>query len=223
MPPHPASTTAIATPNLKATPVEQKATTISSEKKLSSHSSGLTWLPVQLLTHSPQDLPTFRRNGLARDYIYGSVFSRHRVLRPPTILSSSSIDASSSTIPYISHEIPEHCYYYSSSVAHVNLLAHDLFVMMREPSTTVATRMRELTQEKLPIEKKDFSYSKGGAVAILAFPAKRVYVPSKRRTEKYLVMTAQLGVNYARMEVEVQPPIGWAVDVFHRTHLTSQS
>ncbi|KAG2822336.1 hypothetical protein PC116_g24465 [Phytophthora cactorum] len=49
---NPASTILIATSNLTE---EQKATAISSEKKLSSHSSGLAWLLVQLPTHNPQD------------------------------------------------------------------------------------------------------------------------------------------------------------------------
>ncbi|KAG6943702.1 hypothetical protein JG688_00017473 [Phytophthora aleatoria] len=49
---NPASTILIATSNLTE---EQKATAISSEKKLSSHSSGLAWLLVQLPTHNPQN------------------------------------------------------------------------------------------------------------------------------------------------------------------------
>ncbi|KAG3102784.1 hypothetical protein PI125_g14045 [Phytophthora idaei] len=49
---NPASTIVIATSNLTE---EQKATAISSEKKLSSHSSGLAWLLVQLPTHNPQN------------------------------------------------------------------------------------------------------------------------------------------------------------------------
>jgi len=43
--------------------------------------------------------------------------------------------------------------------------------------------MRELARAKLLLESQAFSYSEGGVVAIQAFPAKRVYVPGKRRTE----------------------------------------
>ncbi|OWY94654.1 hypothetical protein PHMEG_00035557, partial [Phytophthora megakarya] len=68
--------------------------------------------------------------------------------------------------------------------------------------------MRELARDKLVVENLDFQFTEGGVVAVLAKPAKRVFVPSKRRTEEYLAVTAQLGVNYARMEVEGQPPIG---------------
>ncbi|GMF54973.1 unnamed protein product [Phytophthora fragariaefolia] len=43
--------------------------------------------------------------------------------------------------------------------------------------------------------------------------AQRFYIPAKKRTEEYLVVTAQMGWNYARMGHEGQPVAGWLVDV----------
>lgn len=77
--------------------------------------------------------------------------------------------------------------------------------------------MRKLAHDKLLVENLNFQYSSGGIVAVMAKPAKRVFVPSKKRTEEYLAVTSRLGANYARMEIEGQPPIGWPVDVVRRT------
>jgi hypothetical protein len=86
-----------------------------------------------------------------------------------------------------------------------------------EAPTTLATRMWELARDKLLENNLSFDTSKGGVVTVMAKPAKRVFVPARRRTEEYLAATAQLGVNYARMEIEGQPPTGWAVDVVQRS------
>ncbi|KAF1785352.1 hypothetical protein GQ600_14766 [Phytophthora cactorum] len=62
--------------------------------------------------------------------------------------------------------------------------------------------MRELSLVKPLVENLDFQYGGGGVVAVLAKPAKRVFVPARRRTEDYLSVTAQLGANYARMKLK---------------------
>ncbi|OWZ10444.1 hypothetical protein PHMEG_00016703 [Phytophthora megakarya] len=82
-----------------------------------------------------------------------------------------------------------------------------------EPPSTLRTRMRELAKDNLLIENGQFGFNEAEIVAIQAFPAKRVYVPSKKRTEEFMAVSAQMGTNYARMEVEGQPPIGWSVNV----------
>jgi hypothetical protein len=44
----------------------------------------------------------------------------------------------------------------------------------------------------------------------------RTWVPSQRQTKECLPVTAQMGKNYGRMEVESQPPDGWLVDIAQR-------
>lgn len=55
-----------------------------------------------------------------------------------------------------------------------------------------------------------------GIKFVVTLRTPRILVPSKKRTEEVIAVSAQLGDNYARMEVEGQSSWGWAVDVSRR-------
>eukprot|EP00644_Phytophthora_capsici_P013282 jgi/Phyca11/101458/e_gw1.5.411.1 len=53
-------------------------------------------------------------------------------------------------------------------------------------------------------------------VHVVSSMAQRVQVSPHKRNEEGIAVSAQMGANYARMEVQGQPWGGWPVDVTHR-------
>ncbi|EGZ10343.1 hypothetical protein PHYSODRAFT_519571, partial [Phytophthora sojae] len=53
----------------------------------------------------------------------------------------------------------------------------------------------------------------GAIVNVFSAPPPRIYVESRQRSEEYLAISAQMGSNYASMEVLGQPVNGWEVDI----------
>ncbi|RLN95579.1 hypothetical protein BBJ28_00020192 [Nothophytophthora sp. Chile5] len=86
------------------------------------------------------------------------------------------------------------------------------------PTTTLARRVSELMRAKLLglAEGENVDGSIAGSqttVQVVSLRAPRVIVAPNRRSEEVIAVTARMGANYARMEVEGQPWGGWAVDV----------
>jgi hypothetical protein len=50
-------------------------------------------------------------------------------------------------------------------------------------------------------------------VHVLAAAPKRITITPTRRSEEGIAVSAQMGANYARMEVEGQPMTGWPVNL----------
>ncbi|RLN44479.1 hypothetical protein BBJ28_00023857 [Nothophytophthora sp. Chile5] len=86
------------------------------------------------------------------------------------------------------------------------------------PTTTHARRVSELMRAKLLglAEGENVNGSIAGSqttVQVMSLRDPRVIVAPNRRSKEAIAVTAQMGANYARMEVEGQPWGGWAVDV----------
>uniref|UniRef100_H3GP42 Uncharacterized protein n=1 Tax=Phytophthora ramorum TaxID=164328 RepID=H3GP42_PHYRM len=85
-------------------------------------------------------------------------------------------------------------------------------------TTTLAQRVFELMRSKLlgiaEGESVDGSFAGSQTVVqVVSLRAPRVIVDPNRCGEEEIAVTAQMGANYARMEVVRQPWGGWAVDV----------
>eukprot|EP00644_Phytophthora_capsici_P004646 jgi/Phyca11/111057/e_gw1.19.475.1 len=88
-------------------------------------------------------------------------------------------------------------------------------------SKTLRRRVAEMTRERLigvcvglmP----EYRYAGGSTILKVASQlAKRVSVAPHKRNEEGIAVSAQMGVNYARMEVQNQPWGGWPVDITQR-------
>jgi hypothetical protein len=86
------------------------------------------------------------------------------------------------------------------------------------PTTTLTRRVSELMRAKLLglAEGENVDGSIAGSqttVQVVSLRAPRVIVAPNMRSEEAIAVSAQMGANYARMEVEGQPWGGWGVDV----------
>nr|CAI72252.1 hypothetical protein PI35.0030 [Phytophthora infestans] len=88
------------------------------------------------------------------------------------------------------------------------------------PTPTLARRVSELVRAQLLgiAEGQEVDAVSGGVagepniIRVISLPAPRVTVAPNKRTEEGIAVSAQMGVNYARKEVEGQPFGGWHVD-----------
>eukprot|EP00644_Phytophthora_capsici_P018243 jgi/Phyca11/127378/e_gw1.68.130.1 len=83
---------------------------------------------------------------------------------------------------------------------------------------TLARRVGELTRARLLglAHDQDVDYVRAGACStlrVIALPAPRIPVAPNKRSEAGIAVSAQMGSNYARKEVEGEPRGGWPVDV----------
>ncbi|KAE9060445.1 hypothetical protein PF006_g31638 [Phytophthora fragariae] len=82
------------------------------------------------------------------------------------------------------------------------------------PAQTLIRRVSEMIREKLLYEggRHQGDIASAGHIRVISYPAKRINVSPNNRSEEGIAVTAQMGVNYARMEFEGQPYGGWVVD-----------
>ncbi|POM67104.1 Hypothetical protein PHPALM_16944 [Phytophthora palmivora] len=86
------------------------------------------------------------------------------------------------------------------------------------PPPTLARRVSELLRSRLLglAEGQNVDTVRAGGFCMLrliSLSAPRVQVAPNKRSEEGIAVSAQLGSNYARQEVEGEPPGGWPVDV----------
>jgi len=86
------------------------------------------------------------------------------------------------------------------------------------PAPTLARKVSELVRLKLlgVAEHQDVDAVRAGSCCILrviSLPAPRVSVAPNKRSVEAIAVTAQIGSNYARKEVEGEPADGWPVDI----------
>ncbi|POM62052.1 LOW QUALITY PROTEIN: hypothetical protein PHPALM_28833, partial [Phytophthora palmivora] len=92
--------------------------------------------------------------------------------------------------------------------------ANGPFILTPEPTERLHRRSKEM-ERMLLLQEADPSQSQFSGdtkVYVHSFPAPRIYMQSKDRSEEALAITTQMGVNYARMEFEDMPGVGWEVD-----------
>lgn len=87
-----------------------------------------------------------------------------------------------------------------------------------EPSNSLARRVSDMIREKLlytgVVPNTDSACTEERSIVpVVSLLAKRVVVAPNKRTEEGIAVCAQMGSNYARMEVEGQPWCGWQVDI----------
>ncbi|POM78172.1 LOW QUALITY PROTEIN: Hypothetical protein PHPALM_4328 [Phytophthora palmivora] len=89
------------------------------------------------------------------------------------------------------------------------------FILTPEPTERLHRRSKKM-EHMLLLQEADPSQSQLSGdtkVYVQSFAAPRMYMQSKDRSEETLAITTQMGVNYARMEFEDMPSVGWEVDV----------
>eukprot|EP00644_Phytophthora_capsici_P002991 jgi/Phyca11/102684/e_gw1.7.736.1 len=90
------------------------------------------------------------------------------------------------------------------------------FLNVISPSATLIRRAKEMARENLLqiwIPHESQTTSQHSTVHVLSWPARRVHVNPTKRSEVGIAVSAQMGVNYARMEVWKQPLTGWPVNL----------
>eukprot|EP00644_Phytophthora_capsici_P009235 jgi/Phyca11/131458/e_gw1.106.78.1 len=92
------------------------------------------------------------------------------------------------------------------------------FQMEVLPSETLIRRVRELVRENLLGlgGEQPGAWERPGCIRVASRLAKRIAVAPNNRTEHGIAVSAQMGLNYARVEVEGQPEGGWDVDLNRR-------
>ncbi|GMF43959.1 unnamed protein product [Phytophthora fragariaefolia] len=87
------------------------------------------------------------------------------------------------------------------------------------PAATLVRRVSELVRGKLlgTNESAIKDTPRTGCMQVYSLLAKRIVVAPNKRSEIGIAVPAQIGANYARMEVEGQPPGGRIVDTYHRS------
>lgn len=91
-----------------------------------------------------------------------------------------------------------------------------------EPPASLLRRAKEMANDGYLNESPRAAAALGPAMLfglrtlVQSVAVDRTWVPSQRRTKECLPVTAQMGKNYGRMEVEGQPPDGWLVDIAQR-------
>eukprot|EP00644_Phytophthora_capsici_P013947 jgi/Phyca11/120125/e_gw1.40.376.1 len=88
------------------------------------------------------------------------------------------------------------------------------------PTKTFARRVSELTRARLlglaEGQTVDEEIAGASTVRVLSLRAARAQVVPNKRSEEGIAVSAQLGANYARIEVEGQPWSGRSVDLDHQ-------
>ncbi|OWZ03529.1 hypothetical protein PHMEG_00024728, partial [Phytophthora megakarya] len=92
------------------------------------------------------------------------------------------------------------------------------FMTTPVPASTLTRRVQDMKRTGLlsMSEGQDSAFTCTGApqvVRVLSMRPPRITVAPNKRTEVGIAVSAQMGSNYARMEVEGQPWGGWPVDV----------
>jgi hypothetical protein len=88
------------------------------------------------------------------------------------------------------------------------------FRMEPEAAPTLTRRVAELLREKLLLRNAEADRITGdnGVMHVSSYPARCIVVEgASRSTEEEIAVSARMGVNYARMEVQGEPPYGWPV------------
>ncbi|ETI30502.1 hypothetical protein F443_22375, partial [Phytophthora nicotianae P1569] len=82
------------------------------------------------------------------------------------------------------------------------------------PAQTLVRRVSEMIRAKLIYEgERDIGdIPTAGLIRVISPPAKRIQVSTNKRSEEGIAVSAQMGVNYARMKFEGQPYGGWVID-----------
>jgi hypothetical protein len=92
------------------------------------------------------------------------------------------------------------------------------FISMPEASASLVRRASELVREQLlqqwgEVQTMETAHGPQVVVHVLAAALKRITITPTRRSEEGIAVSAQMGANYARMEVEGQPMTGWPVNL----------
>ncbi|GMF46344.1 unnamed protein product [Phytophthora fragariaefolia] len=88
-----------------------------------------------------------------------------------------------------------------------------------EPSKSIQRRAKQLAKDgvlvlgNLAMDQMDPNVLAGFALRVHSACAPRIWIPSRKCTEEYLVTTAQMGVYYTRMECAGQLYVGWYVNI----------
>ncbi|ETM32417.1 hypothetical protein L914_20164 [Phytophthora nicotianae] len=92
------------------------------------------------------------------------------------------------------------------------------FQLKVTPSENLIRRVREIVRQNLLGLGEDQSgaYGRPGCLRVASRLAKRIAVAPNNRSEEGIAVSAQMGVNYASMEVEGQPDGGWTVNLTRR-------
>ncbi|GMF37339.1 unnamed protein product [Phytophthora fragariaefolia] len=87
------------------------------------------------------------------------------------------------------------------------------------PATTLVRRVSELVRGKLlgTNESAIIDTPSTGRMQAYSLLAKRIVAAPNKRSEIGIAVSAQIGANYARMEVKGQSSGGWIVDTYHRS------
>jgi hypothetical protein len=88
------------------------------------------------------------------------------------------------------------------------------FLMEPEAAPTLTRRVAELVREMLLLRNLEAGRIAGdnGVMHVFSYPAKRVVVEGGTRSiEEAIAVSAHMGLSYARMEVQDEPPYGWPV------------
>ncbi|ETN17894.1 hypothetical protein PPTG_05567 [Phytophthora nicotianae INRA-310] len=93
------------------------------------------------------------------------------------------------------------------------------FSLTAEATDALHRRSKEMETKRLLLDafSSQSEFIAVSTIYVLSFPAERIYVQAKDRTQETLAITAQMGINYARMEFEGVPRHGWEVNVERRT------
>ncbi|GMF56326.1 unnamed protein product [Phytophthora fragariaefolia] len=88
-----------------------------------------------------------------------------------------------------------------------------------EPSKSIQRRAKQLANDgvlvlgNLAMDQMDPNVLAGFSLRVHSACGPRIWIPSRKRTEEYLSTTAQMDVNYARMECAGKPYAGWYVNI----------
>jgi len=126
------------------------------------------------------------------NHVLKRVYSMHRKLKMGTLLEQllkCATDMSESTTPFRDYI---------------------------EVSSSLNRRMQHMARDELLIENAAVRHPQPGIVSVLSQPAMRIFVPTAKRTKKYLAVSVQFGKHYSRMEQVGQPSNGWIVNVANR-------
>ncbi|ETM02418.1 hypothetical protein L917_01113 [Phytophthora nicotianae] len=82
------------------------------------------------------------------------------------------------------------------------------------PAQTLVRRVSEMIRAKLIYEgERDLGdIPTAGLIRVISRSAKRIQLSTNKRSEEGIAVSAQMGVNYARMKFEGQPYGSWVID-----------
>ncbi|RLN95026.1 hypothetical protein BBJ28_00023485 [Nothophytophthora sp. Chile5] len=101
-----------------------------------------------------------------------------------------------------------------SSCCHDKSASVRVFSLEVVPAQTLVRRVSKMIREKLLYEggRDQVDIASAGHIRVISCSAKRIQVSPNNCSEEGIAVTAQMGLNYTRMELEGQPYGGWVVD-----------